>query len=254
MIVSNLIPNIYYKESRDFAYVGRLVEIILNYMKTGADAISARFDEVGSEGNTINLLVDTLGFDLKHEYLDRDLVYIASTLTELLRNKGTSAAVDLAVRLMLNSQQVRDLADFEFCTFDPNTHEVEIRIPDTLTDIILLEDLLEYILPAGIIYKFTRFHSAKPNQDTQIATESNLGDYQGRYHFNDEELAAIATYKHTVNIDPATGETAVENVEDVDIENQIGNFYLGVIHYHDCVDNDNDNICDICKRKMDDKE
>ena len=211
MIVSNLIPEIYYKESRDFAYVGRLVEIIFNYMKTGADSVSARYDNVESEGTIVNLLVDTLGFDLKHEYLDRDLVYIASTLIYLLRNKGTSFSIDLAVRLMLNSQKVTDVSEFEFCSFDSKLQELTIRIPDNLTDLVLLEDLLDYILPAGVIYKFVKFRGTDPNRSSTIYPISGL-DAARKKHAGDMDLGAIRL------------ESDAHNHDD-----QLGNFYLGVV-------------------------
>lgn len=260
MIVSKLLPEIYYKESRDFAYVGRLLEVIFNYMKTGADSVLTRFDNTGSEGNTVNLLVDTLGFDLKHDYLDRDLVYIASALTYLLRNKGAISAVELAVRLMLNSQKVPDMVDFEFCTFDQDQQELTINIPDSLSDIVLLEDLLEYILPAGVTYRFVRFNGYNPNQYTESHAYSQL-DSKNRKHVGDMDLGSIRSEsdKHSQ-------------------DDQLGSFYLGVVvtdetYPHmcreghtedqpcdfcnvpaDCSDNNSDGLCDLCGKSLDNNQ
>lgn len=62
MKVERMVPEIYYDKSRDFAYIGRLLEIVFNYMKTAADNVGVEPDE-DIDSNIIDLLVNTLGFE-----------------------------------------------------------------------------------------------------------------------------------------------------------------------------------------------
>lgn len=172
MKVEKMLPEIYYEESRDFAYVGRLIEILLNYMKTGADCVGINIDSEYNESTTVELLADTLGFDSKHTYINKDLVIISSAFNELLRNKGTIKAIDLAVKLLLNSQDIKHQSDFDFCILDSEKAEIQINIPDSLSDIVLLEDLFTYILPIGVTYTFTKIGSNRTKTRTQIESNS----------------------------------------------------------------------------------
>lgn len=180
MKVKNMVPEVYYRDSRDFAFIGRLIEILLNYMKTGADCVSTSLKSDSANPNTIQLLVNTLGFDSKHEYINKDLIYIASTFCDLLRNKGTGYAIDTAIRLLLNSQNIKN-SDSKTFVYGENS-DLEIRIPEGLEDIILLEDLFDYILPAGVTYKLTKIANKNivissnftvPNSAKEAITSSN---------------------------------------------------------------------------------
>ena len=49
MEVRKLVPDVYYRESRDFSYIGRLIEILVNYNKTGADLVKKGVIEGGDQ-------------------------------------------------------------------------------------------------------------------------------------------------------------------------------------------------------------
>lgn len=174
MKLEALLPEVYYKESRDFAYVARVLEICMNYIKTGADCVNMNLDNNSVSSMLVELLADTLGFNSKHKYVTKDLIVISSAFSELLHNKGNLKAVDLAIRLLLNSQNIKNKSDFDFCTFNPITYELEINIPDTLSDLILLEDLFDYILPVGVTYVFTKFGNMNNQTTTNVDIESDI--------------------------------------------------------------------------------
>lgn len=177
MKVEKLLPEVYYKESRDFAYAGRLIEFALNYMKSAADCIDNNLKSEYENSNLIDLWIDTLGFDSKHVYTNRDLVILASAFYELLQNKGNIRSIELAIRLILNAQGIRiDLTDNELCVFDTKRMELQINVPDNVTDLILIEDIFNYILPVGVVYKFIRVsgnnakHLTKVNLNTKSSS------------------------------------------------------------------------------------
>ena len=220
MKVEKMLPEVYYKESRDFAYIGRLLEIIFNYMKTASDCVNMHPDNENIDANVVDLLVDTLGFDSKHTYITKDLIFIASSFSELLRKKGTVDAINLAIRLLLNSQGVKKSADFNFVE-NSALSELEIKIPDELTDIVLLEDIFDYILPVGTTYKFTRVSIGDSKQESKYEVSSTVEIKHSVAETSDDELGIVATKE-------SLSETA---------ETNIGTIATGVV-YGSTEDND----------------
>lgn len=219
MQVEKMVPEIYYKESRDFAYVGRIFEILFNYIKTNADCIIAPTDNISIQTFCIEMLSDTVGFSKKHEYDLNDLLAIIMSFQKLLRNKGSLAAVELAVKLMMTAQKIEMIATLnKFFDFDENDpFNLLIYVPDKLSDIILLEDLFDYILPAGMTYsiyrlaegssyintdvKFDRGNSSliftQKNQNDEVydSIQSENSDYMKDYHVGTIITAEVSSEK-----------------------------------------------------------
>lgn len=175
MKVEKLLPEVYYSQSRDFSYVGRLFEILFNYMKTGADCIAVNPTSPNIDATTIELAALTLGFESKHKYTTRDLIYIISSFSDLIRKKGTKYAISTAIRLLMNSQKIyleEDITDFVSTMFleEANSFIFDIIIPEQLTDLILLEDIFDYILPAGVLYRFIKV-TVQPERETNTGME-----------------------------------------------------------------------------------
>lgn len=213
MKVEKMVPEVYYKESRDFAYIGRLLEIIFNYMKTASDCVNVGFNNENIDANCVDLIADTLGFDSKHKYITKDLIFVVSAFSKLLRQKGTSEAINLAIRLLLNSQGIKKSADFNFVE-NSALNELEIKIPDDLTDIILLEDLFDYILPVGTTYKFTRVSIGDSKQESKYEISSTVEIKHSVTETSDNQLGIVATE---------------ESLTD-DAETNIGTIATGVVY------------------------
>ena len=60
-------PEVYYRESRDFQFIGRLYDLVLNYVKTNADLIYSLPLSDNSDNQFIDLMAMTLGFHAKHK-------------------------------------------------------------------------------------------------------------------------------------------------------------------------------------------
>ena len=220
MKVENLVPEVYYKESRDFSFVARICEVAFNYMKTAADCVNINIDNENVDGNLVDLLVNTLGFELRHDYVNKDLIVLASAFSTLLKYKGTTTAIELAVRLLLNSQEIQNQDDFEFCVLDTEKAEVNINIPDVLSDIILLEDLFDYILPVGVTYKFTKFGNNKNSNQTNINTKSEL--------LGDTTAESVTLDTSVYVSEQKLGAVEVENTS-VDTYDGPGSIFTGIV-------------------------
>lgn len=162
------VPQIYYDNSRDFQLFGRLYEIMFNYILMNIDLIKG----VPVNDNTNLALVDlallTLGFSQTHNYTSIDMLDLAKAFKSIVKKKGTKSAIEDCVKLLLRSQHlekdfivkihtltlnVRDIT--EETNYD-ELYTIDIYLPKNTEDIILLEDLFEYILPAGFVYNIYR--------------------------------------------------------------------------------------------------
>lgn len=174
MKVKNLVPNVYYKESRDFSYIGRLFEIIFNYMKSGSNIVDKSLS-LDINSIIIDLITTTLGFETKHSYINEDLVRLCSTFTYLLKNKGSFKAIEDSINLLVNSQNIRNVNNkIYFDISEDGSKNLQILIPDELQDVVLLEDIFEYILPAGTLYSISSLSKALDPQYT--VTYSSIPD------------------------------------------------------------------------------
>lgn len=149
----NLVPNIYYKESRDFQLFGRIYDIIFNYAKTNIDLMENFPINNYTDSKLIELLARTLGFNNKLSYRNDDLNAICNVFITLMRNKGSLKSIESLVNTILNVSNINKKSKV---TLDETTSYplVVINIPDVISnpEIKLLEDVLDYILPIGVCY------------------------------------------------------------------------------------------------------
>ena len=144
----NLVPEVYYNESRDFQLLGRLFEVIFNYAYNNAEILSKNVNSIQNNSFLLELLCTSLGFKLKQEYNNDQLNAISTIFLELLKNKGNIKSIKLVVNLILNIMGINDEVKIEY----DDDGILNIFIPSDVLDLNLFYDLLDYILPAGTIY------------------------------------------------------------------------------------------------------
>lgn len=153
-----LIPDVYYGESRDFQVLGRSFDLMANLVKMNIDSQERNSIDPSADANTLSLIALTVGFMPKHIYDNGDLAAVCSSFRELLMIKGTKQSIETALKILLSRQNIS--VDYDLVTLDADAetnvkmHNVIIMLPEGVSDVILLEDLLEYILPAGWTYRF----------------------------------------------------------------------------------------------------
>lgn len=170
--LQNMTPAIYYDKSRDFQYIGRLYDIVLNAAKTDIDCIQYINDIDTCDSTLLNLLALTLGFKLNHDYNAVQLRAICSVLPLILRNKGSIKAVTTACDAILAAEGITDTVDFSF-----ESGLLTLYLPYTLSDSSLIEDLLDYILPAGICCTIVRELKLKTSAYTNIGLQDKITYY-----------------------------------------------------------------------------
>ena len=226
-------PEVYYRESRDFQFIGRLYDLVLNYVKTNADLIYSLPLSDNSDNQFIDLMAMTLGFHAKHKYTSQQLKAICFVLSEIIRNKGTIKALTIACDAIFHAEGIQGQFDYELTN---NNTNIVIYLPQELSDTTLLNDLFEYILPAGMSCQIIKTYSEKALPTTEVGVESTFSQYKGapakngtKNGFYDNNLfakIAILSEDKDVATDLATGTLNVNDAKEVsnkDLPGKIAN-------------------------------
>ena len=186
----DLTPEVYYKRSRDFQYIGRLFDLVLNNAKMNTDIISSLPLNPDMDPRLLDLLALTLGFKSKHEYNTKQLAALCSIFPFVLRNKGSKLAIEMACNALLNAEGITKEASIEV-----SNQTVSIFLPSELSDLNLLKDLLNYILPAGMSCSLIQEATLVPPKST---TAVGYNDYVVNYTNTSMDLWTEAKNKSII--------------------------------------------------------
>lgn len=186
----DLTPEVYYKRSRDFQYIGRLFDLVLNNAKMNTDIISSLPLNPDMDPRLLDLLALTLGFKSKHEYNTKQLAALCSIFPFVLRNKGSKLAIETACNALLNAEGITKGASIEV-----SNQTVSIFLPSELSDLNLLKDLLNYILPAGMSCSLIQEATLVPPRPT---TAVSYNGYVVNYTNTSNDLWAEAKNKSVI--------------------------------------------------------
>lgn len=149
-------PEIYTRESRSFQLFGHLYDLVMNYSKMCIDSMENNPISKNTDYKLLDLMTATLGFESRHNYNVKDLFALCLSFEKILKYKGSITAIELACNVLLNAQGINTVAlvKREEGSVAADSYNITIYIPAELTDLILLEDLFDYILPTGFNYEF----------------------------------------------------------------------------------------------------
>lgn len=151
-----LTPEVYYNQSRDFQFLGRLYDVVFNYLKTEIDLIRSFPLDNTQDTRFLELILKTLGFRNTRQYQLNQLRAVASGWISIIKNKGSLAAIKQAIGLILRVQDISNKYDIEVITdkdvFDIPTVVIKMKDLISSEESSLLEEILNYILPVGIGY------------------------------------------------------------------------------------------------------
>lgn len=165
----DLVPQVYSNASRDFQYLSWLINIVLNSVKHNVDDLY-NLPNNHADPRLAELLALTLGFKVKRNYDQNQLVALVSIIPGILRNKGTEKAVEMTGRALLKAAGVAG----EFKVVSTTNNELEVLFPRELTDMSLFIDLLPYILPAGMTCRIVRKTAFEQGYNTKLGYSDEL--------------------------------------------------------------------------------
>ena len=163
------VPTVYSNASRDFQYLGWLIDIVLNSVKHNVDDIYD-LPNTKADPRLTELLAMTLGFKVKRNYDQQQLAALVSIIPSILRCKGSIKAVTMAGEALLTASGAIGMFDYKI-----NGNCLEVLLPKDLIDTSLFIDLLPYILPAGMTCHVVRKTQVKRNvQPIEVAYDDVL--------------------------------------------------------------------------------
>lgn len=233
-----LVPSVYYNQSRDFQFLGRTLDVVFNYLKMNIDLMSGLPLSDNLDNKLIPLLAKTLGFTIKHEYNTQDLLCLCKVFSELVRNKGTKQAIEKAVLTLMNSQNISGYMEVDVINNDSgdlSPYTIYIYLPSEVTDRILLEDLFDYILPAGYDYKFINSTKADFMPRTLLDVDNKLK----LFNLNNDKIGKIALAPNNNNNIAKPDMISVEDGT-VDTQSEIATTFTGRILGGKKITNDNE--------------
>lgn len=197
MIVSrNLVPEVYYNKSRDFQLLGRTFDVIFNYLKNNTSSIYDLPISDDSDSKLVDLMCLTLGFKQLHSYNIRQLKGLCSIFELALRNKGNIQSIELVLNMLLNVEGIKKQG---YVSYDPtiDNYTVQVYVPTELRDMTLFNDMLNYILPAGMSCRIVRNELIKGEDASTIINQSdsiNTSNVLVKAYIN----SSVPTYQNNV--------------------------------------------------------
>jgi len=149
-------PREYSSQSRDYQVLARLYTILYNYSKMYIDNMQIWNSNI--DNKLTDLRSRTVNFDPKHSWDLDDLESIVSCFKYIMRNKGTSFALTYCVDILMRTEGIV-VEDLDTVVSIDDNFNVTIRIPENLLTLGIIEDLVRYLLPAGLTYDILEYRS-----------------------------------------------------------------------------------------------
>ena len=165
-------PKIYSEMSRDYQIISRLQSSLYNVSKMYIDNMSIWNPDI--DDKLAYLRAKTLNFDPKHSWSLKDVESITSYFKYLVKRKGAKIALEYVLNILMKVHNLRNSnSKVELVTIENNN--VIIRVEENLATVGIVEDLIKYILPAGLTYRIIEYKSMSMGSDrpTTEVTVSN---------------------------------------------------------------------------------
>lgn len=162
--ISEHVPDVYPRKSRDFQLFCAVFDIVFGYLKYNIDSIRNITDTEYCNQKLIPLLQTKLGFYSDSSIPSEDLRLILKAFPFLVKNKGSLTGITGALRIFLKvigsdaEYEVKVLnkvysSDGEYQ--EDESYIINIATSEVLTNTDVLDQILKYVVPAGYIVKYT---------------------------------------------------------------------------------------------------
>ncbi|MBQ6627848.1 MAG: hypothetical protein IJH65_03355 [Methanobrevibacter sp.] len=138
-----------------------------------------------------------------------------------MRKKGTITAIKFCLTILLRIKKLTGEISEESGTLIINNEDnkLEVRIPSQLASVGVVEDLFDYLLPAGMVYRVTEYGRSAPSNtvtdvyftstiNSETVNDENITIYGSVYNESDptdiKNTAGSTIHKNLV-VDPESG-------------------------------------------------
>lgn len=178
--VIKMTPAEYSAQSRDYQVLARLYSALFNVSKSYIDSLHVWNNNI--DNKLVTLRSRTLNFVARHAWDEDDLEAVTSCFKYLMRNKGTMKALEYCVNILMKIENINGENIDELVTID--NYNVNIRVPENLLTIGILDDLINYILPAGLTFNIEIYRTTglQNTLRTELVYEDGPIDYFEEYY------------------------------------------------------------------------
>ena len=159
----NLVPEGYISTSRDFQLFCRLYDCLLNGAKNDLDSIVNSLNTYTIPSELLTLLSTKLGFFVENTLTSENLRILLTAFPTILKYKGSRQGITYAINVFSKIKNVSYPISVIINNVD---YKIIIVSEKQVTDIQLLLDLLQHILPTGYTYEY--------QYDVTDATSDNI--------------------------------------------------------------------------------
>ncbi len=179
--VIKMTPAEYSAQSRDYQVLARLYSALFNISKAYIDSLQIWNNDI--DNKLITLRSRTLNFVANHAWNEDDLEAVTSCFKYLMRNKGTMKVLEYCVNILMKIENINGENIDEVVSID-EYYNVNIRVPENLLTIGILEDLIHYILPAGLTFNIETYRTTglQNSLKTELVYEDGPIDYYEEYY------------------------------------------------------------------------
>lgn len=164
-------PRYYTNTSRDFQLLGHLLDCVVSNVRQGVEGITNVPFNKNVDTSLLSLTQTTLGLNLTHKYSSSSLLSICSNLKHILSLKGSKQSIEECVKTLLNSQNLKE----EYNVYvNNNDYSITIRVPKSTQELNLLEDLLNYVVPAGYTYSIIKSKLENSDLKTNLVERGSV--------------------------------------------------------------------------------
>lgn len=146
------VPDIYVKESRDFQLLCRLYDMTHQDIRYHIDTMTDALTAEKANNRILPLLADRVGFRTNKHIDDNVLRYIIAAFPYIIKNKGTKKGIEQAAATILKAESSIDPPTI---TIDNTNYIITIITPIKIFNKLALKELLKYIVPAGYIFEIS---------------------------------------------------------------------------------------------------
>ena len=163
------VPYVYVAESRDFQVLLRTYTLTLNYLSFFIDSLRNVSDTKRCLSNTLHWLKTRLGF-FCDDSLNTDILRkVLIAFPDIMKWKGSLKGILLATILYTNIYNINTNISVEY---DKESGIIYIFSDVGFEDVTLLEEILKYIIPTGVIVKYMYTDIDTTTSNTYIYSDS----------------------------------------------------------------------------------
>lgn len=208
--ISEKVPEVYMKESRDFQILPRIDDLLFLGEHYDISTIQELNNPKKCRNSCLKYLAEKVGFYTDKYIPDNVLINIISAFRTALKNKGTDLGIQQAVIAILKAENSIDPPKIVYTRSDSSLqyyeqYTINIYTPIKIINEVALREFLKYIIPAGYNYNIYAYDSSETEGEvTRINTVGQLGflntsfgvlgGIRGDLSYNNESAKATVNY------------------------------------------------------------